>query len=189
MAGWSSGLLIARGPDLRVLEVETRLPVARPSPAREWVMRSLSRVIRAVLLLGVACAARLALAAADPSVHSIDIPAQDLGMALLKFAAATHEQIAFDHDAVEGYQSTSLSGDYTIDDGLRALIGTAPFEIRTTPSGVMTVAGTPAATPDRDARTAGLQSLAPEGSLGGAAGEPHVTYEVIVSARRRAELA
>ena len=87
--------------------------------------------------------ARLALAA-GPDTHLINIPVEDLGTALFTLAAVTHQQIAFDYKSVEGYRSSALSGTYTVTEGLRALIGTAPFVIRATPSGVLTVAAKPA---------------------------------------------
>jgi hypothetical protein len=101
------------------------------------------RMIRALLLTGLAGIARVVLAA-DLATHAIHIPAQDLGSALLEFAAATHQQIAFDPQQVRGYRSTALSGTYAVEDGLQTLTGSAPFLIRTTPSGVLTVAAAPA---------------------------------------------
>jgi hypothetical protein len=99
-------------------------------------------MIRALLMIVIAGVARLVLAA-DIATHAIQIPAQDLGSALLEFAAATHQQIAFDPKQVGGYRSTALSGTYTVDDGLQTLMGAAPFVIHTTPSGVLTVAAAP----------------------------------------------
>jgi hypothetical protein len=144
-------------------------------------MRSLLRVIRAMLVMGIACLAQPVLAT-DPATHSIYIPAQDLGTALLKFATATHQQIAFDHKLVEGYWSTALSGTYTVTEGAQALIGTAPFLIRTTPSGVLTVAAAPAALAGGDARSGAAQSPAPLDAEGTSA---DASAEVVVSAQRR----
>src|SRR6202041_1281155 len=101
------------------------------------------RACDALIMVGIASMARLVLAA-GPDSHSIDIPVEDLGTALLKLAAVTHQQIAFDYKSVEGYKSTALSGTYTAAEGLHRLIGTAPFLIRATPSGVLTVATNPA---------------------------------------------
>ncbi|HTB66005.1 MAG TPA: hypothetical protein VK727_07230 [Steroidobacteraceae bacterium] len=96
-------------------------------------------MIRALLMVGMATMARLVLAA-GPDTHLISIPVEDLGTALLSLAAVTHQQIAFDYKSVEGYKSTALSGTYTAAEGLRVLIGAAPFLVRATPSGVLTVA-------------------------------------------------
>ncbi len=102
-------------------------------------LRVYSRLIRAMLAAGIAGAAAL-IRAAEPATHSVYIPPEDLGTALLEFAAVTHQQIAFDRKLVEGYQSSPLSGTYTVTDGLRTLIGSAPFLIHATPSGVLTLA-------------------------------------------------
>jgi hypothetical protein len=106
------------------------------------IQGALRRMIRALSVVAIAGMTRLVLAA-DPATQSIDIPAEDLGTALLTFAAVTHQQIAFDYKLVEGYKSSALSGTYTVADGLQVLIGTAPFLIRATPSGVLTVAAKP----------------------------------------------
>ena len=131
-------------------------------------------------MLGIATLARLVLAA-TPGAYVVDIPVEDLGTALLKLAAVTHQQIAFDYKSVEGYKSTALSGTYTAAEGLHLLIGTAPFQIRATPSGVLTVATKPASVA-ADAGTVTAQRSSPA--------EPTASTsrpsqdEVIVSARR-----
>jgi hypothetical protein len=142
-------------------------------------------VIRALLVVGIAGVARLGLAA-SPATHVIDIPVEDLGSALLTFAAVTHQQIAFDHKLVEGYKSSPLSGTYTVEEGLQDLIGTAPFLIRATPSGVLTVAAKPAPLAG-GARAATGQPSVPVQDSSSAGGTPQ--NEVIVRARRAASLA
>jgi hypothetical protein len=138
-----------------------------------------SRLIYALLVVGVISAAQL-LAAAETATQPIDIPAQDLGTALIQFARLTHHQIAFDNKLVAGHSSTALSGTYTPADGLRALIGPAPFVVRVTRSGVLTVAAEPQPPGERNA-----VSLDPRPSQ--AADTPAGTSDpVIVSARRRA---
>ena len=97
-----------------------------------------------MFVLCICALARLALPATPP-VQTIDIPGEDLGTALLEFARVTHEQIAFDGVLVAGYRSTAISGTYTVTQGLQALVGTAPFLIRTTSSGVLTVVATSSA--------------------------------------------
>jgi hypothetical protein len=111
----------------------------------------------------------------------LDIPVEDLGTALLTLAAVTHQQIAFDYRSVEGYKSSALSGTYTVADGLHVLIGAAPFLIRATPSGVLTVTARPAASAaDARAVTDQLPLLTnPAVTKGGNSQD-----EVIVSAER-----
>jgi hypothetical protein len=138
------------------------------------------RVIRALLMVGIVSVARLVLAA-SPDGHLINIPVEDLGTALLRLAAVTHQQIAFDYKSVEGCKSTALSGTYTVADGIRVLIGTAPFLIRATPSGVLTVAATPAPGAG-DVRTVTDQRSLPAEPTSSASRA--VQGEVIVSAQR-----
>lgn len=137
------------------------------------------RARNALIMVGIASMARLVLAA-SPDSQLIDIPVEDLGTALLKLAAVTHQQIAFDYKSVEGYKSTALSGAYTVAEGLHVLIGTAPFLIRATPSGVLTVAAKPAPIA-ADASTVTEQRSLPAG-LASAASRAFPD-EVIVSAR------
>jgi hypothetical protein len=111
----------------------------------------------------------------------IDIPVEDLGTALLSLAAVTHQQIAFDYQSVAGYRSTALSGTYTAAAGLHILIGTAPFLIRATPSGVLTVAAKPAPVA-ADVSTITDQRSAPAELT--ASANRALQDEVIVSARR-----
>ncbi len=139
------------------------------------------QVTRALLTFGIAGVAQL-VAAATPASHSVSIPAEDLGTALLTFAAVTHHQIAFDYRRVQGYKSTALSGSYTVAEGLRVLIGPAPFLIRATPSGVLTLAAKPAASLAADARAATGQSSVPDQDIAPANQAPQ--EEVTVSARR-----
>jgi hypothetical protein len=147
-------------------------------------IRAREAMIRASLVLVAALAGigRLALAA-GPASHLIDIPAEDLGTALLRFAADTHQQIAFDYKLVQGYRSAALSGTYTVRDGLHALIGTAPFVIQATPSGVLTVAARPLSAGDAGAAA---QSSAPAQDSSSALGA--LQEEVVVRARRSANL-
>lgn len=146
---------------------------------------SVALVIRVLLMTGIAGIAGLVLAAA-PATHSVYIPPEELGAALLEFAAVTHQQIAFDRKLVEGYRSTALSGTYTVVDGLQALIGSAPFVIRATPSGVLTLSAAPvvAAAPSLGA----ARRAAPPAHSGAAAQPPAprsaASSEVTIEARR-----
>jgi hypothetical protein len=139
-------------------------------------MGALLRVIRALLVVVGGGAAGLVLAA-DPPTQLINIPIEDLGTALLSYAATTHQQIAFDYKLVEGYRSTALSGTYTVAEGLQVLIGAAPLMVQATPSGVLTVAAKPAPVAG-DARVANTEPAASARNLS--------QDEVIVSARRAA---
>jgi hypothetical protein len=131
-------------------------------------------------MLGIAGAARFVLAA-SPDAYLIDIPVEDLGTALLTLATVTHQQIAFDYKSVEGYQSSALSGTYTVAEGLHVLIGTAPFLIQATPSGVLTLAAKPASGAEA-ARTVTEQRPAPGELASSASGA--FQDEVVVGARR-----
>jgi hypothetical protein len=133
-----------------------------------------------LILVGVVGMSRLA-PAADSGTQLLTIPVEDLGTALLTFAALTHQQIAFDYKLVEGYKSTALSGTYTVGEGLNVLIGDAPFQIKATPSGVLTVAAKPVPAPG-DTRAAPGQSSLPVAPGSSASKSPQ--DEVIVSARR-----
>jgi hypothetical protein len=124
-------------------------------------------VRRALLLLGLTAVARLALAV-DAASFAINIPAQDLGTALLRFATVTHQQIAFNRRLVEGRRSTPLSGTYTVAEGLQALIGSAPLQIRTLPSGVLTLAATPVTVADARSTAPGQHPVAPLASTSSA---------------------
>ena len=131
-------------------------------------------------MVGMAGLARLVLAA-SPDTHLIDIPVEDLGTALLTLAADTHQQIAFDYRSVAGYKSTALSGTYTVADGLRVLIGAAPFVIRATPSGVLTVTANPLS---GATEASAVTEQPPLPASVTAANSAAIQDEVIVSAQR-----
>jgi hypothetical protein len=138
------------------------------------------RAICLVLMAGIAGMARLALAA-GADTYLVNIPVEDLGTALLTLATVTHQQIAFDYKSVAGYRSTALSGTYTVAEGLNVLIGTAPFLIRATPSGVLTLSAKPAAGAEEPRTVTDKRSLPAElaASTAGAFQD-----EVVVGARR-----
>src|ERR1700733_966968 len=133
-------------------------------------------------MVGVAGMARLALAA-SPDTYLINIPVEDLGTALLTLATVTHQQIAFDYKSVSGYQSTALSGTYSVAEGLHVLIGAAPFLIRATPAGVLTLAAQPAPGPE-EARTVTDKRSLPAELASSASGA--FQDEVVIGARRAA---
>ena len=87
----------------------------------------------------VALACSLVVQAADPATYTLDIPAQDLGTALRKFASTTHQQIIFDSRRIAGLKSTTVVGSYSVTEGLRVLLGNAGVSVRTTPAGVLYV--------------------------------------------------
>jgi hypothetical protein len=137
-------------------------------------------VIRTLLMVGIVGVVRLVVAA-GPYAYSLDIPVEELGTALLTLAAETHQQIAFDYKSVQGYKSSALSGSYTVAEGLQVLIGTAPLQIRATPSGVLTVAARAAPAAGEPSSETHQASLPAE--LGSSAGRA-LQDEVIVNAQR-----
>jgi len=114
--------------------------------AWRFLMRAPPQLIHTLIILCILGVPQV-LRAAQSATQPIDIPAQDLGTALLQFARITHQQIAFDNKLVAGYSSSALSGSYTMEDGLRILLGAAPFVVRATPSGVLTIAAEPPPAP------------------------------------------
>ncbi len=83
--------------------------------------------LRFAALSGCAAALLTALAApvavaAQPATYSFNIPSQDLGGALRAYARAARQQVSFDGALVRGKLSAPVSGRYTADDGLRALL-------------------------------------------------------------------
>jgi hypothetical protein len=144
-------------------------------------MHLLSRMVWAVLVMGIAAAPQ-PVPAADPTTYSINIPAQDLGTALLRFAAVTHQQIAFDQTLVRNYRSSALVGVYQAVEGLHVLIGAAPFLIGTSSSGVLIVSAAPTAAA---AHSSGPASVA--ASADAATHTSAALAEVIVRAQGRAQ--
>jgi len=134
-------------------------------------------------MIGIAAVARLALSA-NPPVYAINIPAEELGTALLEFATVTHEQIAFDGKLVEGYQSTAVSGTYTVAQGLQSLLGRAPFLIRTTSSGVLAVVTAPAVHVGADAAVATTELPSATVATSETSSASTVSQQVTVTARR-----
>lgn len=103
---------------------------------------TLRRYGPAPLLGGVALGVAMALSsvvAAEPAgetafaqrqVVAFDIPAQALDRAALAFAEQAGVQVFFDSARLQGFASTALKGRYSLDKGLRRLLGTAPVDYR-----------------------------------------------------------
>lgn len=112
------------------------------SHRRPVVPPTLRRYGPAPLLGGVALGVAMALSsvvAAEPAgetalaqrqVVAFDIPAQALDRAALAFAEQAGVQVFFDSARLQGFASTALKGRYSLDEGLRRLLGTAPVDYR-----------------------------------------------------------
>jgi hypothetical protein len=114
---------------------------------------SLSRLCGAAAVAALVCAAPFARAAQAQPLR-IDLPAQSLGSALRAFAQASNQQIIFSENAVRGKESRSLTGAYSLDDGLRRLLAGSGLAANRTTSGVIYVSPLPQAAPDIQAQTA-----------------------------------
>lgn len=75
-------------------------------------------------------AAQPAVKATQPAVLMLDIPAQSLGSAVLAFADQAGLQVLFDSQRLAGLQSTTVNGQYSVQEGLARLLGNAPVEYR-----------------------------------------------------------
>lgn len=111
-----------------------RRPVVPPTLRRSGPAPLLGGVA-----LGVAMALGSCVAAAEPAgetalaqrqVVEFDIPAQPLDRAALAFAEQAGVQVFFDSARLQGFASTALKGRYSLDEGLRRLLGTAPVDYR-----------------------------------------------------------
>lgn len=69
-------------------------------------------------------------ALAQRQVVEFDIPAQPLDRAALAFAEQAGVQVFFDSARLQGFASTALKGRYSLDEGLRRLLATAPVDYR-----------------------------------------------------------
>lgn len=87
--------------------------------------------------LGVAMALSSSVVSAEPAgettlaqrqVVAFDIAAQPLDRAALAFAEQAGVQVFFDSARLQGFASTALKGRYSLDEGLRRLLGTAPVD-------------------------------------------------------------
>lgn len=69
-------------------------------------------------------------ALAQRQAVEFDIPAQPLDRAALAFAEQAGVQVFFDSARLQGFVSTALKGRYSLDEGLRRLLATAPVDYR-----------------------------------------------------------
>ena len=69
------------------------------------------------------------------SAQHFDVPAGDLGRALSHFAADSGVVIYFDASLTEGKQTRGLSGDYSVEGGLRALLSGSGLSLLKEPDG------------------------------------------------------
>jgi iron complex outermembrane receptor protein len=80
-----------------------------------------------------------AAAAAQTQVYSFDIPVQDLGQALNRFARLSRQQVIFDPAAVSGRKSAPLVGSYTAHEAIERLIAKSGLVVRVGGSGIFIV--------------------------------------------------
>src|ERR1700733_9653006 len=71
--------------------------------------------------------------------YQFDVPSEPLGDALRAFGQISHQQIIFSEETVRGKRSSSLVGDFTVEDGLQRLLAGSGLKIRRTGAGVIYV--------------------------------------------------
>ncbi|MBS0420015.1 MAG: TonB-dependent receptor [Proteobacteria bacterium] len=104
-------------------------------------------------------------------MHSLDIPAQDLGSALKALAAAADEQILFSPSVVAGRRSSSVKGDYTTDNAVAVLLKGTGLRADRSPGGVILVRAASANAPKQNStqsteQAPTLPSAAPDSAKG-----------------------
>jgi iron complex outermembrane receptor protein len=120
-------------------------------------MSSLSlRTIAFASCSAVAIAAFAAPAAvhAEQAAYQFNIPAQDIGSALRTFGRVARQPVIFDGAAVRGKTSRALVGRFSVDDGLRTLLGDSGLKVERGAQGVLMVGAGPAAEAGGDAEEA-----------------------------------
>ena len=100
-----------------------------------------------------ACAAAVLLAtsspvwaAADSSVQHYEIPPAPLGTALNQLGQQAHLLLSFPNDLIAGHSSPGLSGDYTVEGALQALLAGSQLIAVRLPDGRYTLQPAPATT-------------------------------------------
>jgi outer membrane receptor protein involved in Fe transport len=83
-------------------------------------------------------------AQAQAATYSFDIPSQDLGKALRTFGRVSRQPVSFNSGLTRGKRSAQIKGSYTVDDGLRALLGGSGLSFTRGASGVLMVTSTTA---------------------------------------------
>ncbi|MDT9600196.1 TonB-dependent receptor [Sphingosinicella rhizophila] len=80
-------------------------------------------------------------AQAQAATYSFDIPSQDLGKALRTFGRVSRQPVSFNSILTRGKRSAQIKGNYTVDEGLRALLGDSGLSYTRGASGVLMVTG------------------------------------------------
>jgi len=149
-----------------------------------WVRQGFS-------LAATACALGFSLPteAASERARAFDIPAMDLGPALIRFGLATHSQVIFSQEVVRGRRSQPLSGRFEPQDALTRLIGDPSMKATIIPGGVILISRPAAAIApapvEPGPRPAARAPTRPDTT----AIAPTALEEVVVYARKRPERA
>lgn len=77
--------------------------------------------------------------AKPPAVHSYDVPAQPLGSALARIAAASGQQISINAELVRGHTAPAVRGDYTAEQAARAALAGSGLQLVRTGEGNWTL--------------------------------------------------
>ncbi|MEG3181310.1 TonB-dependent receptor [Sphingomonas sp. LT1P40] len=78
-------------------------------------------------------------AIAQAQTYSFDIPAQDLGSALRKFAQTSRQQVSFSGSLVRGRNNVALRGNHSVDGGLSILLRGTGLTARRAGRGVLVI--------------------------------------------------
>ncbi|MBL8267896.1 TonB-dependent siderophore receptor [Steroidobacter sp.] len=86
--------------------------------------------MRAQLLAVLLLTSLVAMSAAQAQSVRLDVPAQDLGLALEAFAAQADKEVLFDMEQVRGKQSVAVKGDFDPSNALKQMIGASGLRVR-----------------------------------------------------------
>lgn len=101
--------------------------------------------LQSALLASAMPLAALAQAPAAPASRiAFDIPAQDLGEALIAFGRVTGQQLVFDPATVAGKRSSALAGSHGTDEALRLLLAGTGLRARPAGDNVLVIEAPPA---------------------------------------------
>lgn len=134
------------------------MPTHCPFPLRALAVAALA--LPCALSAQAQTTAPTATAASAAAVRSYDVPAQPLGSALARIAAASGQQISIDAELVRGHSAPAVRGDYTPEQAARAALAGSGLALTHTERGNwgLAPAPTPAAAPPA-APAAGAHAL------------------------------
>ena len=123
------------------------MPTHCPFPLRALAVAALA--LPCALSAQAQTTAPTATAASAAAVRSYDVPAQPLGSALARIAAASGQQISIDAELVRGHSAPAVRGDYTPEQAARAALAGSGLALTHTERGNwgLAPAPTPAAAP------------------------------------------